>query len=180
MGACAFLRLGAAPECRPPVDGGALLAYNAAHLCCYGRQDVLQEVGMQTQLGHLVFGIDDGNRSFYRDLFSFLGWQILYDVEGMIAAGDRNGVSLWFGSATKQVSNDYDGPGLNHVAISTATQADVNHATAFLVERGVEPLFETPRHRPEFSQDESSTYYQVMFETPDRLLFEIVYTGPKS
>jgi hypothetical protein len=24
-----------------------------------------------------------------------------------------------------------------------------------------------------------STYYQVMFETPDRILIEVVYTGPK-
>jgi catechol 2,3-dioxygenase-like lactoylglutathione lyase family enzyme len=135
---------------------------------------------MQTKLGHLVFGIDDQNRGFYRDLLSFLGWRILYDVEGMIAAGDSNGVSLWFGSYTKNVANDYDGPGLNHVAISTATQAEVDQAAAYLAERGVAHLFETPRHRPEFAHDESSTYYQVMFETPDRILVEIVYTGPKS
>lgn len=135
---------------------------------------------MQTKLGHLVFGIDDQNRGFYRDLLTFLGWKILYDVEGMIAGGDSNHVSLWFGSATKQVANDYDGPGLNHLAIHTATQAEVDQTVAFLQERGIAPLFETPRHRPEFSQDESSTYYQVMFETPDRILAEVVYIGPKS
>src|SRR5690348_10778985 len=134
---------------------------------------------MQTKLGHLVFGIDDKNRGFYRDLFNFLEWRILYDVEGMIATGDSNGVSLWFGSYTKDVANDYDGPGLNHFAISTATQAEVDQAAAFLAERDVAHLFETPRHRPEFSRDETSTYYQVMFETPDRILVEIVYTGPK-
>jgi hypothetical protein len=39
-------------------------------------------------------------------------------------------------------------------------------------------LFETPRHRPEFSS-EDSTYYQIMFESPDRILLEFVYTGPK-
>jgi catechol 2,3-dioxygenase-like lactoylglutathione lyase family enzyme len=135
---------------------------------------------MQTKLGHLVFGIDDKNRGFYRDLLSFLGWQILYDGEDMLGAGDSNDVSLWFGSYTKNVANDYDGPGLNHVAISTATQADVDQAAAFLAERGVAHLFETPRHRPDFARDESLTYYQVMFETPDRILVEIVYTGPKS
>ncbi len=37
----------------------------------------------------------------------------------------------------------------------------------------------TPRHRPEFSQGPDQTYYQVMFESPDRVLFEVVYTGPK-
>ena len=40
-------------------------------------------------------------------------------------------------------------------------------------------LFETPRHRPDFAHGEDTTYYQVMFESPDRILFEIVYTGPK-
>ena len=50
---------------------------------------------------------------------------------------------------------------------------------AYLQARGMALLFETPRHRPEFARDEQSTYYQVMFETPDRLLLEIVYIGPK-
>lgn len=135
---------------------------------------------MQSTLGHLVFGIDDKNRGFYRDLLNALGWQILYDVEGMLGAGDSNGVSLWFGSYAKQAANDYDGPGLNHFAINTTTQAEVDQIAAFLAEKGIAHLFETPRHRPEFTQDERSTYYQVMFETPDRILVEVVYTGPKS
>ena len=134
---------------------------------------------MQTKLGHLVFGIDAKHRGFYRDLFGFLGWQMIYDAEGMLAVGDSNGVSLWFGDATKAIANDYDGPGMNHFAISTATQAEVDEAAAFLAERGVAHLFETPRHRPDFSHDAASTYYQVMFETPDRILVEIVYTGPR-
>ena len=135
---------------------------------------------MHTKLGHLVFGIENKNLGFYRDLFGFLGWQIIYDAEGMLAAGDSNGVSLWFGSYTKDVSNDYDGPGLNHLAISTATQDEVDQAAAFLKEKDVKPLFDTPRHRPDFSQNENSTYFQVMFETPDHILVEIVYIGPKS
>ncbi|KPV53971.1 hypothetical protein SE17_06545 [Kouleothrix aurantiaca] len=135
---------------------------------------------MQTKFGHLVFSIDTENTAFYRDLFAFLEWQVLYDGEGMLGVGDSNGVSLWFGSATKSAANDYDGPGMNHFAVSTAAQADVDAAVAYLAERGIAPLFETPRHRPDFTFDEASTYYQVMFETPDRILVEIVYTGPKS
>lgn len=135
---------------------------------------------MQTKLGHLVFGVSDANLGFYRDLLGFLGWKTLYDGDGMLGVLDSAGVSLWFGSATKDAANDYDGPGLNHFAVSTATQADVDAAAAYLAERGIAHLFETPRHRPDFAQDESSTYYQVMFETPDRILVEIVYTGPKS
>ena len=40
-------------------------------------------------------------------------------------------------------------------------------------------LFETPRHRPEFAESDGHTYYQVMFASPDGILFEIVYVGPK-
>lgn len=140
----------------------------------------LQEGSVQTKLGHLVFGIDPTNRGFYRDLLSFLGWQTIYDGEGMLAVGDSNGISLWFGDSTSPAANDYDAPGLNHLALNTATQAEVDEAAAYLAEKGVAHLFETPRHRPDFSESEDSTYYQVMFETPDRILVEIVYIGPKS
>jgi hypothetical protein len=134
---------------------------------------------MQTKLGHLVFGIDGKNRGFYRDLFTFLGWQVMFEAEDILAVSDSNHISLWFGDQLKAVANDYDGPGLNHLAVHTATQAEVDQAAAYLTEHGMAHLFGTPRHRPEFSQDENSTYYQVMFETPDRILVEVVYTGPK-
>lgn len=135
---------------------------------------------MQTTLGHLVFGIDPKNQPFYRDLLDFLGWKTLFQVEEMFAASGSNGISLWFGNATSDTANDYDSSGLNHLAFHTATQADVDEAVAYLSERDIAPLFDTPRHRPDFSEDEHSTYYQVMFETPDRILVEIVYIGPKS
>lgn len=135
---------------------------------------------MQTHLGHLVFGVQPANLAFYRDLMGFLGWATLYDGEGMLGVGGAHDVSVWFGGPPKDVRNDYDGPGLNHLAIGTATQADVDDAAAYLHERGVALLFDTPRHRPDFSHNSDSTYYQIMFETPDRLLFEIVYIGPKS
>lgn len=117
---------------------------------------------------------------FYGSLFTFLGWQTLHDGDGMLAVVDKHGTSLWFVGQVKEVTNDYDGPGMNHLAIGTATQADVNAAATYLREHGVELLFETPRHRPEFSGDAGQTYYQVMFTSPDRILLEIVYTGPKA
>lgn len=40
-------------------------------------------------------------------------------------------------------------------------------------------LFGTPQHRPDFAADDAHTYYQVMFASPDRILLEVVYTGPK-
>lgn len=135
---------------------------------------------MQTQLGHIQFNVQPANLPFYKDLLTFLGWRVIYEGDGMFAGADTNGVSFWFVAEAKDVANDYDGPGVNHLGIGVAAQADVDATVAYLAERGVEQLFETPRHRPEFSQSDQHTYYQVMFETPDRLLIEVVYIGAKA
>ena len=135
---------------------------------------------MQTHLGHILFNVRPDNMPFYKDLMAFLGWQTLYEGDGMLGVGGKNGESFWFGGQVKEVSNDYDGPGVNHIGIGTESQADVDAVAAYLTERDVELLFETPRHRPEFNASEDTTYYQVMFETPDRILVEVVYTGPKA
>ena len=66
------------------------------------------------------------------------------------------------------------------IALDEATtQADVDATVGYLEKQGVAALFETPRHRPDFATSETDTYYQVMFESPDGVLFEVVYTGPK-
>lgn len=135
---------------------------------------------MQTHLSHIQFNVQPANLAFYKDLLTFLGWQVLYDVPEMFGAQSAGETSLWFATQVNDARNDYDGPGVNHLALGTASQADVDAAAAYLRERGVELLFETPRHRPEFSQSAEHTYYQVMFETPDRLLLEIVYIGEKA
>ena len=136
---------------------------------------------MQTPLAHLQININPANMAFYKDLLGFLGWQPIYEDEGILGVGVRapNALSLWFVAQLQQVDNDYDGPGMNHLAFRAASQGDVDAATTYLTERGVAPLFDTPRHRPEFAAAEDATYYQVMFASPDRILFEIVYTGPK-
>ena len=130
-------------------------------------------------LGHMQFNVRGENLPFYRDLLTFLGWDLIGEWPGMIGLGSLGGQSVWFSGQVKEVANDYDGPGLNHLAFAAASIADVDEAVAWLQARGVAALFETPRHRPEFSADEQSTYYQVMFETPDRILVEIVYIGAK-
>ena len=132
---------------------------------------------MQTSLSHIQINVRSANMPFYKDLMTFLGWQMIYDDPNMLGVGGKEGASLWFAGGAKEVSNDYDGPGTNHISIGTESPADVDATVAYLAERGVPALFETPRHRPEFS-DEGRDYYQVMFESPDRILFEVVYTGP--
>jgi hypothetical protein len=134
---------------------------------------------MQSNLAHMQLNVQPSNLGFYKDLLTFLGWKIIYQDSGSFGIADTNGTSLWFLSDVKNVNNDYDGPGLNHLGIGVTAQSDVDAAAKYINERGVQHLFETPRHRPDFSGDGPNTYYQVMFETPDRILLEIVYTGPK-
>lgn len=133
---------------------------------------------MKTHIGHLLYMIDLANKAFYADLFAALGWRTLHDGDGVIGFGAEGDESVWFAGGAKAVANDYDGPGLNHFAFGAESQADVDAAVAHLAERGIAGLFGTPRYHPEYSS-ERSTYYHVMFESPDRLLFEVVYTGPK-
>lgn len=134
---------------------------------------------MQTSLHHLQVNVREENLPFYRDLMSFLGWTTLMDQAEFFGAGAVNGASLWFIGQVNDTVNDYDGPGVNHIAIGTESPAAVDATVAYLEGRGVPALFETPRHRPEFSQGPEQTYYQVMFESPDRVPFEVVYTGPR-
>ena len=134
---------------------------------------------MKSGLAHLVFGIESTHLPFYKDLLSFLGWTIFFDGYGMIGASGKGECSLWFGPRQHQTGNDYDGSGLNHLAIGAESIADVDATVAYLKTQGIAALFETPRHRADFARSEQDTYYQVMFESPDRILFEVVYTGPK-
>ena len=67
-------------------------------------------------LGHMQFNVDADNLPFYRDLLTFLEWRLLGEWPGMIGLGSESGQSLWFSGQVKDVSNDYDGPGLNPVS----------------------------------------------------------------
>ncbi len=135
---------------------------------------------MKTKIGHLEIHIDPRNQSFYQDLFTFLGWTLLMQDQDVLGVGDEHGCGLWFVPVRKEVVNDYDGIGTNHIAIAAGSQQDVDQTVAYLKDHGVPALFETPRHRPKFSAGLDQTYYQVMFASPDNLLFEVVYTGPKT
>ncbi len=135
---------------------------------------------MQTDLGHIQLNVSPANLPFYKDLMAFLGWHVLDDSDGSLGVAGKSGSSLWFVGGINESNNDYDGPGMNHLAIAAASQADVDAAAAHLKAQKAELLFGTPRHRPDFAESDDQTYYQVMFESPDRILFEVVYTGPKS
>ena len=132
---------------------------------------------IQTKLGHIQLNVQPQNLAFYKDLFAFFGWPTLEDDPTMFGVGTDVFNSLWFYTGANEARNDYDGAGMNHLGLLVQSQGEVDQMVDYLRERNIAPLFETPRHRPEFAMDSEHTYYQVMFESPDRILFEVVYMG---
>jgi catechol 2,3-dioxygenase-like lactoylglutathione lyase family enzyme len=135
---------------------------------------------VKTHLGHLVFHIDPANASFYKDLFAVLGWTSIYDEGGVFGLTDGGACPLWFEGEATAAPNDYDGAGLNHLAIATESPADVDRAASYVRDQGVPLLFGTPCNRPEHAESADHLYYSAMFTSPDRILLEVVYTGPKA
>ena len=132
---------------------------------------------MKTYLGHQVFYTDPANVGFYKELFAFLGWATTYDEGGIFGTTDGGRCTLWFEGLANGAQNDRDGAGLNHLAVFTESRADVDTAVTYLRDTGVELLFGTPCDRPEHADSDKHAYYSVMFESPDRILLEVVYTG---
>lgn len=134
---------------------------------------------MKTNLYHLQININSSNLVFHKELMEYLGWDALYETDDMAGFGNGGDTSLWFIPAIKQQNTDYDGYGVNHISLRVDTMNDVDKAKEYLNNKGITMLFDTPRHRPEFTSQEDETYYQIMFESPDKILFEIVYVGKK-
>lgn len=132
---------------------------------------------MKSYLNHLQVNIDIKHIGFYKDLMTFLEWKQVLDEPTMAGFSDGNS-SLWFMPKQKDLPNDYDGSGVNHIGLGVTSIADVDSAADYIKKKGITLLFGTPKQRPEFSPP-GKTYYQVMFESPDHILFEIVYTGTK-
>jgi len=128
-------------------------------------------------INHLQFNVSPDNFPFYTALLGALGFDVFPDTEGYVA-GSGDGTSLWFIGSDAADVQDYDQRGVNHVSFSADSVVAVDEIAALLPTVDVEPLFETPRRRPDFIGDGDTDYYQVMFRSPDNLLFEVVYTGP--
>jgi len=135
---------------------------------------------MHSAWNHVQINIEPGNRAFYKELFTLLGWASWHEDANMLGMGVEGKGSFWFASAPGKASADYDQLGVNHLGIRTEAQKDVDAVAAFLKQKQVPALFGTPRHRPEFGEGEGQTYYQVMFASPDNVLLEVVYIGAKA
>jgi catechol 2,3-dioxygenase-like lactoylglutathione lyase family enzyme len=134
---------------------------------------------MKSHFYHAQINIDFKNIEFYKNLMSVLGWDIIFETNGLIGFKSKTSGDLWFADTKNKVPADYDAIGVNHLSIRVDEQKDVDTIVNFLKEQTIDSLFHTPRHRPEFSSLENETYYQVIFETPDKIQLEIVYIGEK-
>lgn len=135
---------------------------------------------MESHLYHLQLNIDYSNKDFYQNLMQFLGWAVIFEGEGMMGYRSKQSGDLWFIGVEDKEVQDYDARGLNHLAIRVGKEIDVDNLHKFMIEHGIEALFSTPRHREEFANSADETYYQVMFKSPDDILFEVVYIGVKN
>lgn len=136
---------------------------------------------MPSAVHHVQLNVKPENVQFYREMFAALGLPTLADMpeHRVIGVGDGP-TSVWIVPASSDRANDRDGIGLNHLALTADSVEAVDAAAAWIAERGVAALYETPRHRLDFAREAGMTYYQVMFDTPDNILIEVVYTGPYS
>lgn len=134
---------------------------------------------MKSFFYHIQVNIDFKNVSFYKNLFSFMGWSVIFEMSDTIGFKSEKNGDLWFVNSQKKEQTDYDKMGMNHVAIRVEQQSDIDQIVTFLKDKQTSVLFDTPKHRPEFTAKEGETYYQVMFKSLDNILFEIVYIGVK-
>ncbi|MBP7966973.1 VOC family protein [Candidatus Woesebacteria bacterium] len=137
---------------------------------------------MKSTLSHIQFNIDFKHVDFYTDLMKFLGWAEIYAADGVVGYNDSTdkGASIWFLKSKTTDMHGHGKAGMNHIGIHVDTQSDVDSVVGYIKDKNIKTLYDTPRHRPEFAFVEGNTYYQVMFESPDKILFEVVYTGPKN
>ncbi len=134
---------------------------------------------MNSFLYHIQLNISFKNLSFYQKLMALLGWEVIFSTNEVVGYHSKTTGDLWLVDCLADKSQDYDLKGVNHISIRVSEQNDVDSVVEFLQKNNVKSLFETPRHRPEFSSSESETYFQVMFKAPDDILFEVVYVGSK-
>ncbi|PIR59413.1 MAG: hypothetical protein COU69_00235 [Candidatus Pacebacteria bacterium CG10_big_fil_rev_8_21_14_0_10_56_10] len=134
---------------------------------------------MKTYFSHLQLNIEFANLSFYQQLLEFMGWQVIVAADHVVGYHSQTNGDLWLVKTDGDDSANYDAKGINHLALGTAERQDVDAVRELLESLRVPMLFGTPRHRLEYASDENSTYYQIMFESPDKILFEVVYVGPK-
>ncbi|HRN69742.1 MAG TPA: hypothetical protein PLS49_01030 [Candidatus Woesebacteria bacterium] len=134
---------------------------------------------MKSHFYHLQININYNNISFYKDLMTFMGWNVIFEGEGVVGYTAGGDGSVWFIKNESNEQTNYDNLGVNHISFRVEELKNVDEVMEHVKSKNIQMLFDTPKHRPEFAQSENETYYQIMFESSDKILFEVVYTGAK-
>lgn len=133
---------------------------------------------MKTTFDHVQINVRPENMAFYREVVDMMDWNVIFEADFGFGCKGESGPSLWFVGAANGANNDYDGAGVNHLGFTVPSIEAVDKVSEMLKQKNISPLFDTPRHHPEFTRD-GQVYYQVMFATPDKLLIEVMYLGQK-
>ena len=134
---------------------------------------------IHSSVGHILLLIHDYEKNIllYREMFKYFGYEFSMDSEYGIGV-QTGGPSVWVMKATDETKNNRDSNGLNHFGFHVESKEEVDTFIAeFLKPNNIKCLFDTPKDRPEFfDAEKGGEYYQVMFEFPGSVLFEVVYT----
>jgi catechol 2,3-dioxygenase-like lactoylglutathione lyase family enzyme len=131
---------------------------------------------MKAFVYHIQVNVRDATVSlpFYRDLLHYLEFQCVHD-DTRVAGYSDGRMSIWLietGGGHTARGFHRKRTGLNHIAFRVPDRTDVDRFTQdFLAQRGLAPLYKTPREFPEYRPG----YYAVFFEDPDRLKLEVVH-----
>ena len=132
---------------------------------------------MGATFNHLQFNVGkpESSLGFYKDLFTFLGIEIVAEHHDELV-GASDGSTTYYFYRTDEDKRDHvynrDGTGLNHIGLHVDSDAEVDRFIAeFMKPRGIEPEWGTPRTRPDYGHP----YYQVMFADPEGLAIEVFH-----
>ena len=134
-------------------------------------------LGMNAFLDHILLNVSNPKISlpFYKELFVYLGYDIIRDDEEHIAARKGGTADFWIvQTEEKHVSGAFHRKttGLNHLAFSVSSKEAVNvFYNEFLKPSGIKTLYDSPKHFPEYTEN----YYAVFFEDPDRIKLEVLF-----
>ena len=129
---------------------------------------------MKTTLNHLQIYVSDRRTSFpfYRELLTYLGYRVIHEDESHL--GMRNEpTDIWLKETPEEnKDNRRKNTGIDHIAFGVSKKEDVDRfCQEFLIPRNIKPLYDSPRHFPEYTE----TYYAVYFKDPDRIKLEVVF-----
>jgi catechol 2,3-dioxygenase-like lactoylglutathione lyase family enzyme len=133
---------------------------------------------VKSSLGHIGLNLSSAGEpfAFWKDLLSFIGFEMELEEEGHFDAGDGHTTLCVKVTRPDRLEPPFhrSRTGLNHIAFQLGSAVLVDAFTrGFLRRRGIEPLYGGPKAYPDYNPG----YYAVFFEDPDRIKVEVYFGG---